>query len=337
MASLANVSPGSSYPGLLKTENNTPIGTTPQRVTDGDGNLSPLLVSTIDVNNRGGGNILTNVAFGENALRDKVSGNSNVAIGYNTMVSNQIGNGNVAVGRAPLALMCNGSFNTAIGYEAMVTGGSSTNGNVVIGNRTMQLSNATHSISNNIAIGGQDTMRSNTGSNNIILGNGGLSSNTTASQNVGLGTSVFGGSSVSCQVAIGHSSMRFNSTGGGNTALGYYSMCATSSGCGNTGMGSNVMTNNTSGCFNTAAGFFAGCGNVSGSNNSILGSMATSGNFSSSVVLGACAAATANNQFVVGATGAFNAGAITVESVSPTHTWQVNINGQNYKIPLIPV
>ena len=317
----------------LALQTTASIGTTMQPIINGCGATSNTLISCQFITNRGGSGDFTNTVYGENALRDKVSGGSNVVMGYNAMTLNQFGTGNVAIGRAPLALMCSGSFNTAVGYEAMVTGGSSTNANVVIGNRAMQLSNATHPISNNIAIGGQDTMRRNTGSNNIILGNGGLSSNTTASQNVGLGTSVFGGSSVSCQVAIGHSSMRKNTTGYGNTAIGYYSMCNTSTGCGNTAMGSNVMSQNSSGCFNTASGYFAMINNTNGSNNTVLGACASSGNFSGSVILGREATATSNNQFVVGSSS-FNAGTVTTESNSSTKVWNVKINGVDHKILL---
>lgn len=318
----------------LALETAATLSTTMQPIINGCGATSDTLISCQFITNRGGGNVLTNVAFGENALRDKVSGGSNVAVGYNTMVSNQFGDGNTAVGRAPLALMCNGSFNTALGYEAMVFGGCTNAYNVVIGNRTMQLSNApNHAINSNIAIGGQDTMRLNTGSNNIILGNSGLSCNTIASCNVGMGHSVFGSSSSSCQVAIGNNSMRKNTTGYGNTAVGHLSMCNTSTGLGNTAMGSNVMSQNSSGSFNTASGYFAMINNTTGSNNTVLGACATSGNFSGSVILGREATATANNQFVVGSSS-FNAGTVTTEANTSTKVWNVKINGEDHKILL---
>lgn len=318
----------------LALETAATLDTTMQPIVNGCGATSNVLISCQFITNRGGGNCLTNVAFGENALRDKVSGGSNVAIGYNTMVSNQSGDGNTAVGRAPLALMCSGSWNTALGYEAMVFGGCATNYNVVIGNRSMQLSNApNHAIQSNVSIGGRDTMRYNTGSNNVIVGNGGLQINSTASNNVGLGLNVFACSSASCQVGIGYESLRKNTSGYGNTAIGFYSMCSTSTGCGNSAMGSNVMKSNTSGCFNTASGYFAMVNNTTGSNNTVLGACATSGNFSGSVVLGREAAATGNNQFVVGSS-TFNAGTVTTESNSSTKVWNVKINGVDHKILL---
>jgi hypothetical protein len=317
----------------LALQTSADISTTMQPIINGCGTTTANFISNKFITNRGGSGEVTNTAFGENALRDKVSGSSNVAVGYNAMTLNQLGSGNVAVGRAPMYFTCDASWNTLLGHETLVFGGSSNNFNVVIGNKTMQLSSATYPIQSNVAIGGQDTMRYNTGSNNIIVGNGALGGNSTASRNVGLGTSVFASSSVSCQVAIGHSSMRFNTSGYGNTAVGYYSMCSTSTGCGNTGIGSNVMVNNTSGCFNTASGYFAMLGNTTGSNNTVLGACATTGNFSGSVVLGSEAAATGNNQFVVGSTN-FNAGTVTTESNSSTKVWNVKINGVDHKILL---
>jgi hypothetical protein len=105
MASLTDVSPGSSYPGLLKTNDNTALTTTPQRVTDGCGNCAGLLISTKDVANRGAGNIQCNTAFGENALINKVSGGDNVAIGFNAMTLNQTGSMNVGNGVAQKILL----------------------------------------------------------------------------------------------------------------------------------------------------------------------------------------------------------------------------------------
>ena len=78
-------------------------------------------------------------------------------------------------------------------------------------------------------------------------------------------------------------------------------------------------------------------GNTGGSQNTAVGWATNSGNFSCSVILGACATATTNNQFAVGATGAFNAGAVALENPAATHTWLVRINGQNYKILMAQV
>jgi hypothetical protein len=55
--------------------------------------------------------------------------------------------------------------------------------------------------------------------------------------------------------------------------------------------------------------------------------------FNGSVILGKDAAATGNNQFVVGSSGT-NAGAVTTEVVVSDTTWSVRINGTAYKILL---
>jgi len=64
-----------------------------------------------------------------------------------------------------------------------------------------------------------------------------------------------------------------------------------------------------------------------------LGYNAQSGNFSSSVILGRDAAATANNQFVVGS-AAYNAGTVVAGANVSSQYWNVKINGTDYKILL---
>jgi len=130
--------------------------------------------------------------------------------------------------------------------------------------------------------------------------------------------------------------MYYNTTGGANISIGRSSLEANTIGNENIAIGRQALAANVTGSQNVAIGRSSMVGNTGGSINTAIGWATNSGNFSCSVILGACATATANNQFVVGATGAFNAGAVTVQSISPTHVWAVNINGQNYKIPLIP-
>jgi len=73
--------------------------------------------------------------------------------------------------------------------------------------------------------------------------------------------------------------------------------------------------------------------NTSGSNNTAIGIDTLSGNFSTSVILGRGATATADNQFVIGATS-YNAGSVATESNSSTRVWNVIINGVARKILL---
>ena len=90
---------------------------------------------------------------------------------------------------------------------------------------------------------------------------------------------------------------------------------------------------NTTGANNTAIGTNGLLSNTTGSNNSSLGYYTQSGNFSGSVILGSTAAATANNQFVVGS-AATNAGAVTAETPAQANVWNVVINGVARKILL---
>ena len=334
MASLANVTPGASYPGLLKTENNTGITGSLQQISDGSGILTPLRISTASITNRGGGNIQANTAFGENALVNKTSGGDNVAIGFNAMTLNQTGVNNVAVGRAALYAATGANSNIAIGREPLALATSSS-GNIAIGSATMQLTTCPGV--DNIAIG-QDVLRSSIGSYNTIVGRGAMCSFCgSGSFNTSLGHSTFGSSYPSCQVAIGFRSLQSTSSGYGNTAVGFDSQRFNTAGCLNTSIGLQSLFSNTTASCNAAVGYNAMYFNTTGSNNSVLGSNAQSGNFSCSVILGSCATATANNQFVVGATGSFNAGAVASETPGATHTWLVRINGQNYKILMAQV
>jgi hypothetical protein len=98
-------------------------------------------------------------------------------------------------------------------------------------------------------------------------------------------------------------------------------------------VGSIALTANTTGTGNVGVGPFALGGNTTGSDNIGIGLNTSSGNFSGSVILGTSAAATANNQFVVGSS-TVNAGAVATEVVVSDATWSVLINGTAYKILL---
>jgi len=116
--------------------------------------------------------------------------------------------------------------------------------------------------------------------------------------------------------AVGYRAL-YNNTGGDNTAIGaFYAMFANTTGSRNTGIGTYALNGNTTGQYNTALGY-----NTS------------SGNFSNSTILGYGAAASADNQFVVGSS-AVNAGAVTSEVNASTQVWNVIINGVARKILL---
>jgi hypothetical protein len=64
-----------------------------------------------------------------------------------------------------------------------------------------------------------------------------------------------------------------------------------------------------------------------------LGFNVQSGNFTASVILGACAAATAGGQFSLGST-AFPIGPTASEALSSNITLQIRLNGNTYKLLL---
>mgnify|MGYP000548150763 CR=1 FL=1 len=136
-------------------------GTTGQVLaTDGSGNLSfqttntsslvPYLGATQAVNlgafdltvnsvkiGLGSGNVATNIALGNGALRSNTTGNNNTAIGFNALYQNTTGVGNTASGYYALASNTTGYLNAAIGLRAMqntTTG----NNNVAFGNKALQ-------------------------------------------------------------------------------------------------------------------------------------------------------------------------------------------------------
>ena len=135
-------------------------------------------------------------------------------------------------------------------------------------------------------------------------------------QSVAIGKEALQANTTYQNCAVGYRAL-YNTTGGDNTAVGaFYAMFANTTGGRNTGIGSFALNGNTTGQYNTAIGY-----NTS------------SGNFSNSTILGYGAAASADNQFVVGSS-AVNAGAVTSEVNASTQVWNVIINGVARKILL---
>jgi hypothetical protein len=99
-------------------------------------------------------------------------------------------------------------------------------------------------------------------------------------------------------------------------------------------VGYNSLSLASGSLFNTVIGAGA-CGTSTvGNGNTVVGYNAQAGTFGGSVVLGLDAAATGNNQFVIGSAGN-NAGAVTTETTaSSTRTWTVIINGVARKVLL---
>ena len=76
---LFNTTPQNTYPSLIKIGDNLPLTATLKRLSDGNGNDLPLLVSTIGITNYGAGAITSNTAFGATALDSNTTGSNNTA------------------------------------------------------------------------------------------------------------------------------------------------------------------------------------------------------------------------------------------------------------------
>lgn len=265
--------------------------------------------------NNGKGNITSNTSFGDSALKLNTTGNANTAFGTNTLANITTGTGNTAFGNNALsASNANTTNNTAIGASALANNTTGTN-NTSLG----YYANTNNSTGSNIVAIGTNASNLGNNGNSVIIGKD-SALYTIGPLNVAVGTSSLRGSVISASaganVALGYNSMFTVTTAANNVAVGFESLKATTTGIGNIGIGSSALSTNTTGEKNTA-----------------IGADTDSGNFSYSVILGASAIATANNQFVVGST-TYNAGSVVTEPNTSTKVWNVVINGVARKILL---
>lgn len=113
---------------------------------------------------RGGGNIATNTAFGENALQSN-SGGQNTAFGRNALRDNNTGGSNVAVGRNALLTNIAGGSNTAIGLSTLSSNVLGSN-NTAVGASSLTANTGIQ----NTAIGANAFLNKVGGDNNIAIG-----------------------------------------------------------------------------------------------------------------------------------------------------------------------
>jgi len=226
---------------------------------------------------------------------------SNTAFGQDSLISNTTGTWNSTLGFEALKNNTTGRSNTAIGFQTMFSN--------ITGN-------------DNIALGMQSLYFNTTGFNNTAIGFGALSVNTTGVTNT----------------AIGFQAAAYNGAGDDNIAIGYRAnygnVGLVSNGGGNVAIGSLSLITNY-GNDNIAIGFQSLSTNTTGSGNVALGRSTQSGNFSNSIILGFTAAATGNNQFVVGSS-IRNAGIVNSNGllIGNNSSWNVKVNGTDYNIPV---
>jgi len=167
------------------------------------------------------GAVVSNSAFGYQALYSSPTGYSNTALGYFAQYSNLSGFNNVAIGTVALSYNTTGSNNVGIGIEALVGGDSPGN--------------------NNTAVGGE-ALYVNSGDNNTAIGFNVLQADTTGANNTAFGTNA----------------LLWNTTGKGNEAQGVNALLSNTTGIRNLGVGSNALYSNATGSYNIALGFDAG-------------------------------------------------------------------------------
>ena len=261
-----------SYLGLLKTTDNAVIGGTAKIITDGNGNDSPLYLSTSAVG----------IGIASPTLKLEVSGNAEID-GINIGKGNNSITTNTAIGVNALNVnSALGNLNTAIGYSAMA---SNTDGeqNVAIGSEAL-LSNTTGD--QNVAIGDDSLRQNTTGEKNTAIGKTALLSNTTGSNNT----------------AIGRLTLDSNTIGDRNVALGNQTLNDNISGEHNVGLGYDALSNLSSGDGNIGIGYEAGSVLITGSNNIIIGKDAevNAGSSTNEIVIGYNTTGNGSNTVTIG-------------------------------------
>ncbi len=260
-----------------------------------------LIVNGLSVG-MGGGNVSSNTANGNTALKSNTTGNYNAANGASSLYANTEGFQNTANGAYSLYYNTTGYNNTAngatslyynttgrensangalalysntIGYQNTANGASSLSSNTTgccntaTGNATLY---ANMTGSGNTANGYVSMQSNTTGSSNAAYGSYSLLNNITASDNAAFGySSMYKNTTGSSNAAFGYSSMHDNTTGSNNSAFGYNSLGANKTGSRNIAYGKNSLAGNIAGDNNTANGYQAGMNLTSGSNNIFLG------------------------------------------------------------------
>jgi hypothetical protein len=221
--------------------------------------MATLQESTIDTLTAGRGNntVVTNTAFGSQALKLNSSGTYNVAIGINALTSNTTGGGNTAVGAYAADAVNSGFQNTSVGFNshtALTTGRS----NTAIGQATLGAQTTSQYIT---ALGAQ-AGRCNTTSGNSAVFIGWRS----------------GFSSTAGVTLVGVKAGYSLTTRGAMAAVGYCAISVSNPG-NNWGVaiGTCALRQLTAG-YLVGVGFCAGGSNTSGTSNVFIGSNAGKNN-----------------------------------------------------------
>ena len=154
-------------------------------ITGGD-----LIVNKVIVG-KGSGNRAENTVVGTEALAANTIGRRNTGLGNRVLTANTTGNNNVSVGNLSLEANTEGNSNVAIGQSALIynTTGS---GNIAIGHNTLH-NTLNKTGKNNIAIGFRTGDKLEDGAeNNIVIGADQDLASNTANNQLNIGGAIFG-------------------------------------------------------------------------------------------------------------------------------------------------
>ena len=150
---------------------------------------------------KGKNTIVSNSAFGLQALNSNTTGDGNTAFGCKALYSNSTGEFNTASGDSALYSNSEGYRNTAFGAKALYKNS--------IGIR-------------NTAIGSNSLENNTSGDFNTAIGWYALLQNTEGKLNTACGVSLVDNTTGDLNTAAGFNALSFNKTGGNNTAVGSY-------------------------------------------------------------------------------------------------------------------
>lgn len=234
-----------------------------------------------------------NTAAGIYALRDSVLGTNNVAVGRNALLRNTTGSDNIAIG----AYADDGSYsvgatigskNISIGYQALPSGCTSANNNLVIGSAAGGRNDCSSYMT---AIGYRALYASNAASSNysVAIGSSAWLGGGTETVAVGARTGYYSGAragdydavigfeamgraaGADSSVAAGHRALYSVTSGDGNVAVGVNALYSNKTGNYNTAIGYQTLYNSSTSSNLTAIGYFALYSNTTGADNTALG------------------------------------------------------------------
>ena len=214
----------------------------------------------------GGGQNVTNMGVGFNALLSNTTGSGNIAVGYVALQQNTIGAINLAIGGNSLSRNIQGNSNVAIGNNSLADNVSGSD-NTALGKSALEKNTA----SANTSCGASALKENTSGTNNVAVGYQTLMSNTLGNRNAGIGAnSLYSNTTGNNNTAIGNNSLFSSTLGSDNTAIGAFSLSLITTASSNTAIGANTLSNATAGNL-TAVGSGALRYNTTGSNNCAFG------------------------------------------------------------------